>query len=54
MAPPILGIGYIRVVFRRNAVEVKDVEEIVKLSVNITTHCEPVALIEKGRERQRE
>ena len=32
------------------AVELEDVEKIVKLSVNISTHCKPVALREGGRE----
>ena len=36
------------------AIELEDVEKIVKLSVNISTHCKPVALREGGREGGRE
>ena len=31
------------------AIELEDVEKIVKLSVNISTHCKTVALGEGGR-----
>ena len=45
------GHGYIWVVSRRNAIEIKDVEKIVKLSMDVTTHCELVALRERQRVR---
>ena len=36
--------GYVGIVRRRNIVEFKYVEEIVELAMNISTHCELVAL----------
>ena len=49
--------GYIWIVCRRDAIEIKYVEKIIKLSMNVTTHCELVALggrEERERERERE
>ena len=53
-------LGYIRIVYCRNAIQIKDVEKIVVLSVYITTYSELVALCarreegERERERERE
>ena len=40
--------GYIGVVLTGKAVQLKDVEEIVELAVDVTTHCELVALENEG------
>ena len=47
-------LGYIRVVFGGDAIEIKDVEKVVKLSMNVTTHCELVTLREERGEREEE
>ena len=48
------GNGYIWVVSRRYAIEIKDVEKIVKLSMDVTTYCELVTLSKREEERERE
>ena len=40
----LLKTGYIRVVWRRETIDIKYVQKVIKLSVNITTNSELVAL----------
>ena len=42
-------VGYIGIIFAWDSIEVKDIEEIIILSMNITTHSELVALRERER-----